>query len=162
MNDNSFYSFNSLDKHGLLYIIIQRCTKKYNKKEGEKMPLGENFGIFFKEKRRKLGLTLREFCRINGFDAGNISKLERGLLSPPQSREKRLQYAKALEITERSDDWLQFCDLATTSAGKIPPDIISNKELMNALPVLFRTARRRNLNEEDLKKLVEVVKRELR
>jgi hypothetical protein len=52
--------------------------------------------------------------------------------------------------------------LATTSVGKIPQDIASDEELMNALPVLFRSIRRRPLEEEDLKKLTESIRRELR
>ena len=126
------------------------------------MPLAKLFGTYFKQKRINLGLTLREFCRINGFDPGNISKIERGLLPPPQSKEKRLEYANALKIKEGTDDWLEFSDLAITSAGKIPTDMVSNNELMNALPILFRSVRRKDLDEKDLKELVESVKRELR
>lgn len=126
------------------------------------MAVSRNFGNFFKQRRRELGFTLREFCRINGFDPGNISKLERGLLPPPSAKEKRLQFASALRIREGTDDWLTFCDLATTSAGKIPQDIVSDEEVMNALPVLFRTIRRRSLDKKDLKKLIDSVRRELR
>lgn len=126
------------------------------------MSVAKTFGKFFKQKRIALGLTLREFCRLNGFDPGNISKIERGLLPPPQTTDKRLQYARALGIEEGTDDWLEFCDLATTSAGKIPPDMVSNTEVMNALPVLFRSVRRKDLDEEDLKKLIESIERELR
>lgn len=125
------------------------------------MPIAQNFGALFKEKRRKLGLTLREFCRVNGLDPGNISKIERGLLPPPRGKDILKKYATALGIKEGTDDWLTFCDLAIVSAGKIPPDIVDNEQLMNALPVLFRSARERNLNEEDLKNLVESIKQEL-
>lgn len=126
------------------------------------MAVNRNFGRFFKQKRIELGLTLREFCRINGFDPGNISKLERGLLPPPLTKEKRLQYANALGIKEGTDDWLTFCDLAATSAGKIPQDIACDEEVMNALPVLFRSVRRKLLDTKGLKKLIESVRRELR
>ena len=126
------------------------------------MPFAKAFGEFFKKKRIEQGQTLREFCRINNFDPGNISKIERGLLSPPQSYEKRLEYAKALGIEEGTDDWLEFCDLAVMGAGKIPPDIVSNNELMNALPILFRSVRRKELDEDDLKNLVNSIEKELR
>jgi len=33
------------------------------------MKKGAAFGDFFKRKRMELGLTLREFCRKNGFDS---------------------------------------------------------------------------------------------
>ena len=42
------------------------------------------FGAFFKQKRLELGLSLRRFCLEHGLDPGNISKLERGRLAPPQ------------------------------------------------------------------------------
>jgi len=126
------------------------------------MAIAQTFGKFFKQKRVERGLTLREFCRVNEKDPGNISKIERGLLPPPQTKEILIEYAAALGIKEGTDDWLLFCDLAVTSAGKIPPDIVSNEEVMNALPVLFRTVRKEKLDEKDLEKLVKAIKRELR
>ncbi len=121
-----------------------------------------NFGDFFSAKRKALRKTLREFCRENGFDAGNISKLERGLLRPPKSKEKRLQYASALGIKEGSDDWLEFCDLATISAGKIPVDIVSDKELFAAVPVFFRSIRKEGFEKEKIQEFLETIKKELR
>lgn len=126
------------------------------------MEISKTFGNFVKQKRRERGLTLREFCRVNEFDPGNFSKIERGLIAPPQSKEKRLQYAKALGIDEGTEGWRQFCDLASTSVGKIPRDIASDEELMNALPVLFRSVRGKDLTEEDLEKLIRTMHRELR
>lgn len=58
------------------------------------------FGKYFKEARIKKRITLREFCRKNNLDAGNMSKYERGLLLPPTDPAKiagwmfRLGYAK--------------------------------------------------------------------
>ena len=121
-----------------------------------------NFEELFSAKRKALGKTLREFCRENGFDAGNISKIERGILTPPQSKEKRLQYASALGIKEGSDDWLEFCDLATISAGKIPTGIVSDKELMAEVPVLFRSIRKEGVEKAKIHELLEALKKELR
>ena len=67
-----------------------------------------------------------------------------------------------LKIKENSEEWREFADLAATSAGKLPEDVIANEEIMNALPVLFRTARKENLNEETLMKLVSAIKKDLR
>ncbi len=121
-----------------------------------------NFEDLFSAKRKALGKTLREFCRENGFDAGNISKIERGILTPPQSKEKRLQYASALGIKEGSDDWLEFCDLATISAGKIPTGIVSDKELMAEVPVLFRSIRKEGVEKAKIQELLKALKKELR
>ncbi len=52
------------------------------------------FGDFFAElRRRQAGKSLRQFCLHHDFDPGNISKIERGRLSPPRSPEKLATYA---------------------------------------------------------------------
>lgn len=124
------------------------------------MAIAKTFGDLFKSRRIEKGLTLREFCRINGFDPGNVSKIERGLFQPPQSKEMLSKYAAALGIEEGSEDWLAFCDMAIISAGKIPEDIVTNEELMNALPVLFRKIRNKTLDAEALENLIKSIKKE--
>jgi len=121
-----------------------------------------SFWEFFSAKRKSLGKTLREFCRENGFDAGNMSRLERGLQTPPQRKEKRRQYASALGIKEGSEEWLEFCDLATISAGKIPDSIVSDKELMAEVPILFRSIKKEGIEKERIQNLLEALKKELR
>ncbi len=118
------------------------------------------FGEFFKEKRIALGLTLREFCRKNGFDPGNISRLERGILPPPHGEEQRIRYAEALEIRKGSDDWLQFFDYAATGLGQVPYDIMSDELLLAKLPLLFRTVRGADLSREELENMIDVLKEE--
>ena len=61
------------------------------------------FGDCFKEARLDRGKTLRQFCIENNYDAGNISKMERGILPPPDSSDKLASVrARALEIVEGS------------------------------------------------------------
>ena len=71
------------------------------------------FGAFFQETRKGLGLTLREFCRQNGFDSGNVSRIERGLSLPPKAEEVLQKYAKALKMKQGTDHHNRFLDLAT-------------------------------------------------
>ena len=117
------------------------------------------FGQFFKKMREKKGLSLRRFCVENNVDPGNMSKLERGLLSPPQAREKLEKYAGYLHIEEGSDDWYEFFDLAAAEAGRIPQDILSDKELAKRLPLVFRTIRGQKISKEKLEQLAEVIKK---
>ena len=117
------------------------------------------FGQFFKKMREKKGLSLRRFCVENNVDPGNMSKLERGLLSPPQSREKLEEYAGYLHIEEGSDDWYEFFDLAAAEAGRIPQDILSDKELAKRLPLVFRTIRGQKISKVKLEQLAEVIKK---
>jgi transcriptional regulator with XRE-family HTH domain len=120
-------------------------------KGGAKM--GALFGEYFKKKRLEMRKTLRQFCLENGLDPGNISKMERGILPPPASSAKLAHYAKCLNIKEGSDDWLEFFDIARAEAGRIPDEILANKELVSRLPLVFRTLKGQKLNEEQLKKL---------
>ena len=80
-------------------------------------------------------------------------------MAPPQKKEKRLQYTAELGIKEGTDDWIIFCDLVTISVGKMLPDIASDEEVMNALSILFRSVSKKSLDEEDLKKLTESIRR---
>lgn len=117
------------------------------------------FGTFFKKLRIGQGMTLRQFCETHGYDPGNISKLERGLLPPPESKEKLTQYAKALRIRRGSDAWYQFFDLARASQGKLPPEILRKRDVVARLPLLFRTLRGQKVSERKLNELIEMIRR---
>lgn len=117
------------------------------------------FGNYFKALRIKRRITLRQFCEKFGFDAGNISKLERGLLPPPQSREKLEQYAQALGLKKSTATWYEFFDLAAASRGQIPEEILTNDKLVAKLPVLFRTLRGERVPEEKLDELIEAIRK---
>ncbi len=114
---------------------------------------GMSWGTFFKFLRHEKELTLREFCARHGFDPGNVSKLERGVFPPPQDPKLR-EYAFALGIEEGSTRWLEFYDLASVGAGKLPRDIASDSSLVQRLPALLRTIRDRRLTREELDTLI--------
>ena len=116
------------------------------------------FGQFFKAKRLELGLTLRKFCLMNNLDPGNISKLERGRMQPPQNEEKLKEYAEMLNIKPESDDWQTFFDLAAAEAGRVPQDLLSDEEVLSKLPVLFRTLRGQQVSDEELEELIKMIK----
>jgi len=114
----------------------------------------KTFGGYFKERRQALGLTLRAFCAQAGLDAGNLSKLERGILAPPESREKLAEYARHLALQEGSAEWFEFFDLAAAAHGRLPPDLADDAEIVERLPVLFRTLRGERVDDETLERLV--------
>lgn len=120
--------------------------------------MSNRFGEFFKAMRLKRGLTLRQFCEASGFDPGNISRLERGVFPPPESPEKLDEYARALGLREGSEEWIEFHDRAATSRGQLPADLLSDKDLVDRLPLLFRTLRGQKVPAAKLKELVEWVK----
>src|SRR4030065_2678310 len=132
-------------------IFFQRCNNFTIMKGGAEM--SALFGEFFKKKRLEMRKTLRQFWLENGLDPGNISKIERGIFPPPQAREKLSNYAKCLGIIEGSDEWLEFFDIARTDAGRIPEDLLADKNIVAKLPFFFRTIKGQKLTGEQLEKL---------
>ena len=116
------------------------------------------FGEFFKAKRQAQGQTLREFCLKHKLDPGNLSRLERGLLPPPQDRDRLEEYAKYLGLKSGSDDWYTFFDLAAAAKGRIPQEIMEDKEVAAKLPLVFRTLRGKRLTDKTLDELVKKIK----
>jgi transcriptional regulator with XRE-family HTH domain len=83
------------------------------------------FGELFKKLRMEGNESLREFCLKHGYDPGNISKLERGRLAPPQSQDKLVDYGLALGLAPESEEMREFVDTGLTCAGQIPPDVMN-------------------------------------
>lgn len=119
----------------------------------------QNFGDFFREKRVESGLTLRSFCARFGFDPAYISRIERGLLTPPEDKDKLEGLAKALGLKEGSTNWVNFFDMAYLSKGKVPQDILEDGKSAKYLPLLFRTARGERLSKKKIKELVVLINR---
>jgi len=117
------------------------------------------FGNYFKEKRLEQSISLRQFCLEHGFDPGNISKMERGLLAPPSRSELLSKYARALELKEGTDDWTEFFDRAAACRGEMPIEILQDEELVQKLPLFFRTLRGEKLTEKKLEEIKELIKR---
>ncbi len=116
------------------------------------------FGAFFKSRRHRNKLTLREFCKKAGADPANISRMEKGTLPPPKKREILERYAQALGIQLGSDEWYEFFDLAAADKGIIPKDIMEDAELVKALPVFFRTLRGQKPTPDEMKRVAERIR----
>lgn len=115
------------------------------------------FGDFVKNRRKELRLTLRSFCLEVGVDPGNFSKIERGILPPPKDRETLEKWAKALKIKE-AQQLQELLDLAAISKGRIPDDVISDRELAQHLPLIFRTVRGDKITDEQFEKLKNLIR----
>jgi transcriptional regulator with XRE-family HTH domain len=118
------------------------------------------FGEFIKERRITKSISLREFCKRIEMDASNWSKVERGLLPPPQDEEKLRKIARLLDIKIGSSLWKEMKDKANIDAGIIPEDILSDEKVLNSLPIFFRTIRSEKPTPEDLDKLINMIKKE--
>jgi transcriptional regulator with XRE-family HTH domain len=119
----------------------------------------DNFASFFQSLRKEHRITLRAFCEAAGADPGNISRLERRNIPPPQDREILTRYAKALNLKEGSDEWYLFFDLAAADRGIIPQDIMDDAELVKELPAFFRTLRGQKPTETEMRKVIEKIRK---
>ncbi len=116
------------------------------------------FGRFFESLRQRNGLTLREFCKKAGADPANISRMERGVMPPPKRGEILERYAVALGIESGSDDWYEFFDLAAANQGTVPKDLMTDSELVKALPLFFRTLRGEKPTPEEMRRVAEKIR----
>lgn len=116
------------------------------------------FGGFVKDLRIKKSLTLREFCRILHLDPSNWSKIERGLFPPPKSKKVLHELAKVLNLDEGSEDFAALIDLAAIAF--IPTELLSDQQVIEKLPVFFRTVRGEKPNRKELEELIELLKKE--
>jgi transcriptional regulator with XRE-family HTH domain len=116
------------------------------------------FSEFVKELRIRSKMTLRAFCEANGYDPGNHSKIERGIFNPPDDEEWMLRMAKALNISNGSADWLKFFDLAMIARAQIPKPLMDDAEVVDKLPVLFRTLQGDPLPPEKMDELIDFIR----
>jgi transcriptional regulator with XRE-family HTH domain len=116
------------------------------------------FGDLLQQRRRELRLTLRDFASRAGMDPGNLSKVERGRLAPPQDRAVLDRIALALEYDRDGSEAEHLRDVAALQNGRIPSDILENSEVMAQMPLLLRTVNNRQLSPEQVERLIEMIR----
>lgn len=118
----------------------------------------KTFGEFVMMLRKRNRITLREFCRLTKVDPSNWSKIERGMLAPPKSKEVLEEIANALKLNKGSEEYFLLNDLAAISF--IPKDLMDDEELLNKLPIFFRTLRGQPPSKKELEELIQIIKEE--
>lgn len=118
------------------------------------------FGEFIKDKRLAMDLSLRKFCKLLNEDPSNWSKVERGLLSPPQEEKKLKNIAQILHIKIDSDEWKKLKDYANVDSAKIPDYIMEDKDVMELLPAFFRTVGSVKPTKEEIDELIKNLKKQ--
>jgi transcriptional regulator with XRE-family HTH domain len=116
------------------------------------------FGEYVKNMRQQKQITLRRFCLEHSIDPGNHSKLERGILNPPQDEDKLKSLAYALGIKQGSNEWEEFFSLAFIENGKIPKEIMENGLIVSKLPLFFRTLKGEKIDETKMDKLIQLIR----
>ncbi len=116
------------------------------------------FAETIKNRRVELRLSLRQFCLKCQFDPSNWSKIERGLASPPKDKSFLNKIIAVLGYETGSTESQDLMDYAFISSGKIPEDILSDEKLVAKLPIFFRSVRGDKHNDQELRKLVEIIR----
>lgn len=116
------------------------------------------FGDFIQQLRAKKRLGLREFCMVLEFDPSHWSKVERGLANPPKNEDVLIKVAEILGVQVGSDEWTKMTDLAALSRGRIPDDLLKDKELLESLPLVFRNLRREPPTKQELDEVIDLVR----
>lgn len=116
------------------------------------------FGELVKKYRLAQNKSLRRFCEEHDYDPGNQSKLERNINKPPQDEKSLRKLAFALGLSESSEKWEEFMDAAYLANGKIPKYVPDNDEVLEMLPVFFRTTSGQKVSKEKIDKLIELIK----
>lgn len=119
----------------------------------------QKFGEILKNLRIEKGLTLRDVYRLTNYDPSNWSKIERGKLNPPSNEKTLRQWAKVLGVAENKRRLREFIDRARIAQSIIPDDILSEAELVEALPAFFRTLRGEKASKEEIDKLIELIRK---
>lgn len=117
----------------------------------------KDFGEILQERRSKLRLSLRDCAIRANMDPGNLSRIERGRAAPPQDPEVLTRLIEAVEL-RGTDAGQELFDVAAMQNGRIPHDILSNEEVMSALPVLLRTVNNKQIDGAQIEKLVALIK----
>jgi hypothetical protein len=97
----------------------------------------ERFSDIFKRYRVKKNPGLTSWCREHSLDQGNHSKLERGIMPPPQNFARLHEYIEIFEIEEFSDDWHNFLNLALIENLKLPLEHKPDRNLAYLISIFF-------------------------
>jgi transcriptional regulator with XRE-family HTH domain len=123
----------------------------------ERPEMPSTFGAMVRALREARRIGFSEMVRRTGLDAGNYSKMERGLMPAPKDISKLAKVQAALELSEDSFEWRELLRLADLSRGDIPRSILTDKQLVGKLPALFRQLDEGPLADTEVEALIQKV-----
>lgn len=115
------------------------------------------FGEYMADRMKSLSLSLREVSRRSGIDAANLSRIERGVVYPPQKPETLKKLAEALRLNQKETK--RFFDLSAAANGVVPTDL-SHVRRSASIPLLLRAIDNRKLSEVEIENLAKAIEQE--
>lgn len=128
-----------------------------DQKQGERRVSA--FGTRLREMRLAAGLSLQKFCRQANLDAGNYSRIERGLTRPPRDHRKLEPVRAALGLEPDGDDWTYLLTLADLEWGALPRRLLTDEQVRPLLPALLQRLAGRRMTEAQVEALVTLIQR---
>lgn len=119
-----------------------------------KKSTSNKYGAFLRELRIDREISLRDFAKSSGMDVGNLSKIERGILDPPQSKIQN-KFIKLLNLNEK--DSIKLKDLASHQKGNYPPEVEDDLKEYEYIPILLRTIANKRLTDEQIRELTKKI-----
>lgn len=117
----------------------------------------DHFGQVLKGLRLRAKIGLRRFAETIDMQPSNLSAIEHGRRSPPTDDEALRSIAEALGLDEGSSDWEHFFDCASRP-GELPVDVRHMAD-RNLVPTLLRTIDNQQLDEEEIGRLIDLIKK---
>lgn len=99
-----------------------------------------SFGAVLAARRAALRLSLRALAAETELDVGQLSRIERSVLPPPQQERVLMRLAKALHL-DTAEEVSEFCDLSAAENGRIPAALLASRPVARALPLVLRALR---------------------
>lgn len=121
----------------------------------------ETFGAYLRKLRLEKGFGLRKFAKLVDILPSNLCHIESGKHNPPQNQEALRKMAEILNLKEGGKEWNKLFDLAVKT-GEIPLDVkgyMCERDIVEALPLLARAIKDRKLTKEEIKKLIDDLKK---
>lgn len=119
----------------------------------------ETFGTMLKKIRLEdARIGLRAFADLIGWQASNLSNLERGRVKAPADHKKILEICDALGLAPQDPRRTQLIDLAAKDRDAVPGDVAEAIRQQPGMPVLVRTVTNRRLDDKKLKELAEYIR----
>jgi transcriptional regulator with XRE-family HTH domain len=118
------------------------------------------FGSNFKRLRLAVSDSLTDFCNRNNYHSGNISKLERGIINAPSSKETIYKYAKALKLKKNSTEFKTFVALSTNANNWYLIENIKDEELLNLTIKLLSMLDNKSTTKRKIEKLIDILNKE--
>ena len=116
------------------------------------------FGKYLKGLRKASGKPARIVALEAGMQPSNYSRLEYGVLNPPQTRAKLDRLAKAVGVPDDGVEMARFYDLAAQANKSTPVDLADIISKDDAIPLMLRTLGSKKLTKQEIEDIVKLVR----